>query len=174
MSSPARSTRRSARAGHGRAPIEPAPIAPDLTVADAMISRPKVFGPDVTVAELATFFADDHVHLALIVGTDPAGRLLATVVRDDLTAPAYSGNTADDHRPARLIGRLAGRVVSPNAALAPVAQHLSDSGRRRLAVVADDGTLVGLLCRKRSGRGFCSDADVLARSLDPDSGCSAG
>jgi hypothetical protein len=39
-------------------------------------------------------------------------------------------------------------------------------GRRRLAVVDDRGLLVGLLCLKRSGRGFCSAADVAARARD--------
>jgi hypothetical protein len=39
------------------------------------------------------------------------------------------------------------------------------SGRRRLAVTSDDGTLVGLLCLKASGNGFCSDGDVASRRL---------
>jgi hypothetical protein len=36
------------------------------------------------------------------------------------------------------------------------------SGRRRIAVVEPDGTLVGLLCLKQSGSGFCTDAGVAA------------
>jgi hypothetical protein len=37
------------------------------------------------------------------------------------------------------------------------------AGRRRLAVTSEDGRLLGLLCLKASGRGFCSDEDVAAR-----------
>ena len=37
------------------------------------------------------------------------------------------------------------------------------SGDRRLAVVEDDGRLLGLLCLKRSGDGFCTDAGVAER-----------
>jgi len=41
---------------------------------------------------------------------------------------------------------------------------MSRTGRRRLAVVDDGGVLVGLLCLKRTGRGFCSDLDVASRA----------
>jgi hypothetical protein len=40
------------------------------------------------------------------------------------------------------------------------------SGQRRAAVVSPDGRLLGLLCLKASGTGFCSDQDVRARALD--------
>ncbi|NNG36222.1 CBS domain-containing protein [Nakamurella aerolata] len=223
MSSPARSTAggagSTAAGGAGSTAAGGAGNAATghRTVADAMIRRPKVFGPEVTVAELAGFFADDHVHLALIVDAG-SGRLLSTVTRDDLpqqagtSAGAGTGADADadadagagagggagagagldagagsaaavdagagsaaanhDRRPAAPFGSLTGRSVHPDVPLAAAAQRLSTAGRRRLAVVDGDGLLVGLLCLKRSGRGFCSDADVLARSLDPDSGCS--
>lgn len=35
---------------------------------------------------------------------------------------------------------------------------------RRLAVIDDHGMLLGLLCLKRTGLGFCSDTDVQARA----------
>ena len=44
----------------------------------------------------------------------------------------------------------------------------------RLVTVIEDGRCVGLLCLKRSGRGFCCDAGITARALlhqdpsDPD------
>jgi len=37
------------------------------------------------------------------------------------------------------------------------------TGRRRLAVVDGEGRLVGLLCLKASGSGFCSNEDVASR-----------
>jgi hypothetical protein len=39
--------------------------------------------------------------------------------------------------------------------------------RRRLAVVDIYLHLLGLLCMKRSYRGFCSNADVCSRASDP-------
>ena len=56
------------------------------------------------------------------------------------------------------------RVVSPGANLATVTQAMVALELRRLAVVDDHGQLVGLLCRKGSGRGFCSDDGVAARA----------
>ncbi len=41
--------------------------------------------------------------------------------------------------------------------------RLIHRGLRRLAVVDDNGLLMGLLCLKRKLTGFCSDADVAAR-----------
>ena len=43
---------------------------------------------------------------------------------------------------------------------------MREQGTRRLAVVDDDGDLLGLLCLKRTLDGFCSDADVRARALE--------
>ena len=40
---------------------------------------------------------------------------------------------------------------------------MSATSSRRLAVVDDDHRLLGLLCLKRSGSGFCSDDDVISR-----------
>jgi hypothetical protein len=42
---------------------------------------------------------------------------------------------------------------------------MTATGRRRAAVVSDDGRLLGLLCLKASRAGFCSAQDVRARAL---------
>ena len=42
---------------------------------------------------------------------------------------------------------------------------LAGDDRRRLAVTADDSTLLGLLCLKASHLGFCTDADIASRRL---------
>jgi CBS-domain-containing membrane protein len=54
-----------------------------LSVADAMLARPTVHGPSATVGELRAFFADDHVHAALLVDD---GRLVGVVDRTDLAS----------------------------------------------------------------------------------------
>lgn len=130
------------------------PVGHGATVADAMIHSPKVSPPATTVAQAREQFRDDHVHAVLLVD---GGKLVAIVERADIGA-------APPGRPARLTGRLAGRVTAPDADLGAAWQAMTTHRRRRLAVVDDRGVLLGLLCLKRSGLGFCSDTDVSARA----------
>ncbi len=126
-------------------------------VQDAMLRRPRTTPAEATVAELRRFFADDHVHAALLV--EDGERLVAVLERDDLAGAAWWTRARD-------VGALAGRIVRPDADLATVRASMH-AGRRRLAVVDADGRLLGLLCLKRHGRGFCSDAEVAARPGTP-------
>jgi hypothetical protein len=143
----------------GLAPCPPtrSPFPAGATVSEAMVTRPKLFGRAVTVDEVARAFRDDHVHVALIVARD---RLLAVLERSDLTDAAPGG------RPALPFGRLTGRTVRPDADLTATWELMRSLGRRRFAVVDGRNTLRGLLCLKRTGLGFCSDADVSARALE--------
>ncbi|MHC1558325.1 CBS domain-containing protein [Actinomycetospora sp. C-140] len=122
-----------------------------------MLRRPKVLPAAATVADARAVLADDHVHAALVVD---GGVLLAVVERGDLDP------SVPEAMPAALVGRLAGRTVGPDADLDATWSAMAAQGRRRMAVVDGDGVLLGLLCLKRSGRGFCSDADVAARAAD--------
>jgi hypothetical protein len=54
--------------------------------------------------------------------------------------------------------------VDPLDPLEAARSHLVATGQRRLAVVDRAGTLLGLLCLKRTGDGFCSDRDVASRA----------
>jgi CBS domain-containing protein len=136
------------------------------TAAEAMLTTPARHRLSATVGEIRDFFRDDHVHAALIVG--PAGHLEAVVERDDIR-----GRQAPDAAAAPL-GRLAGRTVPAGASLADVHRTMTATGRRRAAVVSDDGRLLGLLCLKASRAGFCSAQDVRARALGAaDSTCPA-
>ncbi|HZO98444.1 MAG TPA: CBS domain-containing protein [Gaiellaceae bacterium] len=108
-------------------------------------------GPRTTVAELRAFFGDDHVHIALLAD---GARLLGTVERADL-APALGGEV-----PALAVAKLEGRTIGPHTSLCRTLEQMRREGRRRLAVVDDESKLLGLLCLKRSGVGFCSDTDV--------------
>ena len=127
------------------------------TAAEAMITTPARHLPSATVGEIRDFFRDDHVHAALIVS--PAGYLEAVVERDDI-----AGCQGRDAAAAPL-GRLEGRTVPTGASLAEVRRAMITTGRRRAAVISDDGRLLGLLCLKASRTGFCSDQDVRARAL---------
>jgi CBS domain-containing protein len=120
-----------------------------------MVTTPAVHDPRTTVAQLRAFFRDNHVHMALLVD---GARLLGTVDRGDLV-PALSGEN-----PAAAIAKLDGRTISPDTVLSEAFKAMKRNDRRRLAVTSDDSTLLGLLCLKRSGLGFCSDTDVRSRS----------
>lgn len=125
------------------------------TVLDAAVRRPKVSTAAATVAEVRGLFRDDHVHAALVVADDR--RLLSVIERRDLD-PALN-----ETGQARHVGMLEGRVIHPHADLEHTWQAMRSQGRRRLALVDDEGVLLGLLCLKRTGLGFCADDDVCAR-----------
>ncbi|MDT9593250.1 CBS domain-containing protein [Nocardioides zeae] len=126
------------------------------SVREVMVTVPKVTPADATVAELRAFFANDHVHAALLVDGE---RLVAVVERADLAGHA-------DTVAGREVGRLDDRVVAVDADAERVRLELAAAGRRRLAVLDADGGLVGLLCLKRSGTGFCDDDGVAARAAE--------
>lgn len=84
--------------------------------------------------------------------------LVGAIERGDL-APELADDT-----PAELIAALEGRSARPGAALSTTFDAMKRAGRRRIAVTGDDATLLGLLCLKSSGVGFCSHADVRARN----------
>ena len=129
---------------------------PERTVADAMVTGVRLSGRDTTVGELRTLFRDEHVHAAVIVED---GVLLAVVDRADV-----EGTAARDDDAALPLGRRRSRTVGPAVDLEQARHLMLAAGRRRLAVVGDDGRFRGLLCLKRTLRGFCSDRDVRARS----------
>ncbi len=124
-------------------------------VSDAALRTAKHHDASVTAGELTAFLDDDHVHMAVIKGSN--GELLTTVERSDVTFASPS-------EPALPYGRLEGRTVGPDEDLHRAWDAMLAEGRRRLAVVDQDGRLVGLLCLKRHGRGFCSEADVHQRA----------
>jgi CBS domain-containing protein len=128
------------------------------TVREAMIHHPKTCSPNASLADLHNLFDDPHVHAALVV--DPAGTLVSVVERVDLVNVGPTD-------PASSYGCLSERCINADASLQRTQQAMSAAGRRRLAVIDGGRRLVGLLCLKASGRGFCSDHDVRARVLGP-------
>ena len=124
-------------------------------VDEAMITCPATHRLGSSLAEIGRFFQDDHVHLALVVAPD--GHLVTTINRADLAVRAASTTTAE------ACGTLAGRTVSPSDDLDAVAAWMTETAQRRAAVVDDSGKLLGLLCLKKTGTGFCSDQDIRQR-----------
>ncbi len=130
--------------------------AAERRVADAMVTCPKTHGPGSGLEKVRAFFEDDHVHMALIVAPD--GRLVTTIERPDLTA-ATSSST-----PVAKLGTLIGRTAGPADPLGAATATLLRERRRRLAVVDDSGRLLGLLCLKKDGTGYCSDEGIRERA----------
>lgn len=128
---------------------------PPTTAREAMITLPALHPADITVEAAHEALQDPHVHLLLLV---EARRLVGTLDRADLEQADH------EDQPARELAVLEGRTTSPDVDVAPVGAEMTATGTRRLAVVDADGVLLGLLCLKRSGAGFCSDAGVAARS----------
>lgn len=128
------------------------------SVAEVMISAPKVHpSASTTVAAARSALADDHVHMVLLV--DETMRLVGTVIRDDLPE-------APDDLLALDVARLEGRTVKDDEPVERLLTQLRDVVPRRLAVVDDATVLRGLVCLKRSLRGFCDDAGVAARAAE--------
>lgn len=125
------------------------------TVADAMVTMPKTLPASIRVEEARAAFADPKVHLLLLTR---GPRLTTTLTRADLVGVVAG--------PVRWHGRTAGRVTAPGEPLAEVAAWMRRTATRRLAVIAEDDRLLGLLCLKADGSGFCSDTDVGARLSD--------
>jgi hypothetical protein len=120
-----------------------------------MISCPKTHDLGTTADEIRAFFEDDHVHMALIVRTDQ--RLVTTIERADLSAkPAIRTLAAE-------LGTLTGRTAGPAQNLDAVTAGLLRERRRRQAVVDDRGRLLGMLCLKKDGSGYCSDDNFRQR-----------
>ena len=128
----------------------------DVTVRQAMVTMPKVTPSGLTVGEARAQFADDHVHMLLLVDGD---QLRGTLLRSDLPSCARDRSVALDY------AVVSGRTVDADSGCEPLRQQMVDGRLRRLAVTDEHGRLIGLLCLKRSGTGFCSDADVTARKV---------
>ncbi|MBS2938382.1 CBS domain-containing protein [Nocardioides sp. J2M5] len=126
------------------------------TVRSTVVTCPRTWGDGTTVGQARAAFRDDHLHMLLLTAGD---LLLGTVVRADLV-----GASADDLVTSRAV--LDGRTVAQEAVAEDVRRSMVRRGQRRVAVVDDAGRLIGLLCLKRHGGGFCRDEDVAARRQD--------
>lgn len=125
------------------------------TVAEVMVTQPKTLPADASIADAQTAFEDDHVVMLLLT----SGRaLLGTLLREDLPADASPCG------PALPLAHVDGRTVAPTEDADAAQRRLLENGTRRLAVISNDGELLGLMCLKRRRNGFCSDAGIAARA----------
>jgi hypothetical protein len=136
----------------------------ETPVREVMLRHPKTVPVRASIEQVGAVLTNDHVHLVLL--TD-GSRLAGTLTRADLPPPGTLGS-------ALAWSTLVGRTVSPDTPTTEVHRLLIDHGIRRVAVVDADGSLLGLMCLKQRRIGFCSDADVAARSQDRDEGSELG
>jgi len=135
------------------------PDRPGPGVGDVMLRRPKVLDARATLDEARVALTDDHVHMVLL---SQGSTLVGTLVRADLPSPIQGSDQGSG--PALPWSTLRNRTVPPATSADAARELLIDRGLRRLAVVDHDGTLLGLMCFKRSRTGFCSDEDVASRA----------
>ncbi|CAM3516992.1 hypothetical protein NOZE110980_01815 [Nocardioides zeicaulis] len=123
-----------------------------------MLAAPIVLAAADPLDEARRVLSSSHVHMVLVTESGRLGEaLLGTLVRDDLPPDEAPGDG-----PALAHARLEGRTVDAGLDAEPVRAAMHAAGHRRYAVV-DGDRLVGLLCLKRSGLGFCSDEGVASR-----------
>jgi hypothetical protein len=120
-----------------------------------MVKHPETFGGTDGMRAVRAALSDDHVHMVLVV--DSIGRLITTIDRSDVS------DRVPDAELAANVGQLEGRTTSPTTPMRAITAYLDRTGQRRLAVIGDRGVLLGLVCRKRSRSGYCTDEGVLAR-----------
>ena len=139
-----------------QSPDVAATFAPN-EVSELMISAPKTLPIDTQVEAARKAFDDSHVHMLLLTHR---GILCGTLLRSDLQ-PGLPPKAA-----ALSLATVRGRTVRPEQHISTIHRWLVRSGQRRLAVVNDDGRLLGLLCLKSDRTGFCTDEGVAARERD--------
>jgi len=126
------------------------------TALDVAIKTPDVLPATATAADVRTYFANsDKVHMALVV--DDGGRLLSAILASDID------RELEPTVPAAELGTVQGRGIPADHSADVLAAMLDGEGTRRLAVLSDEGVLLGLICRKASRTGFCTDADIKGR-----------
>ncbi|WP_425280178.1 CBS domain-containing protein [Micromonospora orduensis] len=123
-----------------------------------MLRHPKTLSARASITRAHAALSNDHVHLVLLT---EGSRLAGTLTRADLPPPGTLGPALD-------WSTLVGRTVSPGTPMTVVHDLMISQGTRRVAVVDADGSLLGLMCLKQRRTGFCSDADVEARSRSRD------
>jgi CBS domain-containing protein len=119
-------------------------------VEDAMLRGPRTYAPETTVAEARAEFENPRVRLLLVARGDT---YLGAVTRETIGDELAGDVTLDG-----LATATSGALVAPSDPVDRAVELLDARQTDRLPVVADDGTLVGLVCFNRRHGHFCVDA----------------
>jgi len=124
--------------------MKAAEIEEGQVAADLMLREPKTLPAEATVAEVRAQLASPKVQMVLLA---EHGKLLGAVTRMPDTAAAdepaldYADSNPD--------------TIAPDAPSSVAFDQTVASAHRRVIVVDDDGTLLGLLCLNPSRTRFC-------------------
>jgi CBS domain-containing protein len=119
------------------------------SVEDVMLRGPRAVAPETTVAEARETFENPRVRLLLVARGDT---FLGAVTRDTIS-DELGGDV-----PLEALASDGGPLVRPADPVDRAVELLELEQTDRLPVVADDGTLVGLVCFNRRHGHFCVDA----------------
>ena len=119
-------------------------------VEDVMLRGPRTYPPETTVAQARAEFENPRVRLLLVARGDT---YLGAVTRDTIGDELAGDVTLDG-----LATAAAGALVDPADPVDRAVELLETRQTDRLPVVAEDGTLVGLICFNRRQGHFCVDA----------------
>lgn len=117
-------------------------------VEDAMLREPRTIAPDTTVAQARAMFENPRVRLLLVARGDA---FIGALTREQI-----EGDVADASTVGELLGD-DGALVRPEEPVDRALELLDAEQTERLPVVAEDGTLVGLVCFNRRHGHFCVD-----------------
>ena len=109
-----------------------------------MLRDPKTLAGDASVAEVRAQLANPKVQMVLLADER---RFVGAVTE----LPAH----AEDGEPARVYADSDPETISPGAAAETAFERASANPHRRVLVLDDDGTLLGLLCLNQARTGFC-------------------
>ena len=148
-----------------------------MKVKDVMSEHPITVGPETSLKEVAKTFAEHRISGAPVVG--PEGTVLGVISEADVVVKEMGPDASRHGLLARLLfadadadprgaAKTAGDAMTspaittmPNRSIAEVACTMVDRGVKRLPVVDEHGTLVGIVSRGDLVRAFArSDADV--------------
>lgn len=120
--------------------------AGELKVAEVIHKSFSALPADVTVAELRDWFAaSSHRRMAFLADR---GLYAGSISRDDLDACSDPAGSARDLA-------CSGPIVAPGAAASTAYELAITSDARRVAVVDDDGTLIGVVAVTDDLAAFC-------------------
>jgi CBS-domain-containing membrane protein len=115
-----------------------------LVAADLMLRDPKTLTADASVAEVRDQLANPRVQMVLLAD-DRAFKGAVTQIPADAAPDDRALDYADPEA----------EVISPRASADDAFERAAASPTRRVVVLDDDRTLLGLLCLNASRTGFC-------------------
>jgi CBS domain-containing protein len=122
-------------------------IAESDRVTDVMLRDPKTVPWDATVEEVRGVLDNPSVELLVLAEGDRFRGAIAHIPDD-----------ADPQSPAREFADLAPETISPTETAAVAFEVTARNPQRRVVVVDDEGTLLGLVCVDRTRSRFCGIA----------------